>query len=131
MDKSANLYSPFSASETLPYGKRMFGLDMVNDPTHIFHLVQQDHGLEKDKKRSLLHMLNSPEVFDHLLAGTAGVLIAKAISSYSDMSPPARTLLSLAGFGIGNIIYNNLNERKFTTYDHNTGIAKIRTHGHE
>ena len=131
MKKSSDLTSPFSVSDTVPYGRRIIGLDLVNNPASIFHLVQQDHGLEHNKKRSLLHMLNSPEVFDHLLAGAAGVVIAKAISSYSDMSPPARTLLSLAGFGIGNIIYNNLNERKFTTYDPDTGIARIKPYGNE
>lgn len=120
-----------SVSDTVPYATRLFGPDLIDNPTSIFHLVAQDHGLEKNKKRSLLHILNSPEVFDHLLAGAAGVVIAKAISSYSEMSKPARTLLSLAGFGIGNIIYNTLNERKFTTQDPHTGIVTIKTYGND
>jgi len=42
------------------------------------------------------------------------------------MSKPARTLLSLAGFGLGNIIYSTLHERKFTEYDPKTGLSKIK-----
>jgi hypothetical protein len=42
------------------------------------------------------------------------------------MSKPARTLLSLAGFGIGNMIYNSLNDKKFTTFDPHTGVSKVK-----
>jgi hypothetical protein len=128
MEKSSNTLSdPFaSVGDTVPYARRLFGPDLIDNPASIFHMVQQDHGLDKNKKRSLLHILNSPEVFDHLLAGAAGMVIAKAISSYSEMSKPARTLLSLAGFGIGNIIYNRLQEQKFSKYNTETGMSKIK-----
>ncbi len=67
-----------------------------------------------------------PEAFEHLIAGVAGAAIAKALASYNNMSKPAQTLLSLAGFGIGNIMYNTLQEHKFTTYDQDTGKSKIK-----
>ena len=94
-------------------------------PSTILRLVEQDHSLNKPKKQSLLTMLNSPEAFDHVLAGAAGMVITRAAAKYADLSKPARTLLSLAGFGIGNIIYNHLNERKHTTYDPHTGKSRI------
>lgn len=108
------------------YGLRMTGPDLIDNPSAILKLVKHDHGLPEHKKKSLMTTLGSPEAFDHLLAGAAGFAVARAISSYSEMSKPARTLLSLAGFGIGNIIYNNLHERKFTTFDPHTGISRIK-----
>ncbi len=70
-------------------------------------------------------MLASPEAFDHIVSGAAGMVIARALAKYSEMSAPARTLLSLAGFGLGNIMYNYINERKHTTFDASTGKSKI------
>ena len=99
---------------------------MLNNPQAILRMVQQDHGLPEHKKRSLSEILNSPEAFDHVMVGVTGMLIAKAAGHYAEISKPARTLLSLAGFGIGNILYNTLHERKFTEYDNSTGIATIK-----
>ena len=71
-------------------------------------------------------MLDSPEMFDHLAAGAAGAALGKAVSSYSEMSPQAQTLMSLAGFGIGNVLYNAIHEEKFTSYNPETGKVKIK-----
>lgn len=92
----------------------------------IMRLIKEDQGLDNQKKNSLLTMLNSPEMFDHLLAGALGIIVTRAVSSYTEMSKPARMLLSLAGYGIGNIIYNALHERKHTTYNPQTGVATIK-----
>jgi len=70
-------------------------------------------------------MLNSPDVMDHMLSGFAGAAVAHVVGKYTELSPPARTLLSLAGFGIGNILYNVMHTRKHTEYDEETGVSKI------
>ena len=93
--------------------------------TNILNLIKKDSSLPESKKRPLLAMLNSPEVFDHLFFGLAGAAITRAITHYSSASKPARTLLSLAGFGIGNILYNYLMERKHTTYNPHTGKTTV------
>lgn len=126
MEKESDVFDAFSGITDSKYGIRMSGLDMVNDPAAILKLVKGDHGLPAEKKQHLFTILNSPEAFDHVMAGVAGMLIARAAGSYSTMSKPARTLLSLAGFGLGNIIYNTLQDRKFTTYDPHTGISRIK-----
>jgi hypothetical protein len=110
-----------------PYATKFTGPGIIDVYPGLFKkLIHQDHGLDHRQKRSLLELLNTPEAFDHLMAGAAGAMIAKAASSYANLSKPAQTLLSLAGFGIGNIIYNSLNEQKFATYDPHTGKAKIK-----
>ena len=116
-----------SFSELAPsrYATPFTGPGIISNPSTVLKLIQQDHGLDSHKKNSLFTILNSPEAFDHIMIGLTGAAIGKAVAHYSEMSKPARVLLSLAGFGIGNIIYNTLHERKFTSYDPHTGVSKI------
>lgn len=109
-----------------PYGINYGDPSVLHNSNKILHLVQQDHGLSSNKKKDLTAILNSPEAFDHILSGVVGMAVGRAIAHYSSMSKPARTLLSLAGFGIGNIIYNTLQDNKFSTYDKKTGISTLR-----
>lgn len=106
------------------------GYDMDAPPTFtartLIKLVGQDHGLDQHKKQSLFSLIRSPEVFDHLVAGTAGVAMMHVVSKYTELPKHARTLLSLAGFGVGNIIYNSLHKRKFTEYDPVTGVIHVK-----
>jgi hypothetical protein len=116
----------FNAADMSPYGVAYAGNGVIFNQHHVLSkLIHQDHGMDQHKKQSLLTILNSPEAVDHLLAGAAGVALTHVITKYSDISPPARTLLSLAGFGIGNIIYNTLNQSRHTSFDPSTGTARI------
>lgn len=123
MKKEADI---FSITEPAAGGIRMFGVDMVKDQAGLLKMINQDKGLNMQKKNSLLTMLQSPEAFDNIMAGAAGVILTRMLTSYTNMSPTARTLLSLAGFGIGNIIYNAVHERKYTEFDPVTGRARIK-----
>ena len=95
-------------------------------PSVLKKLVHNDLGLAPHQKKSLFTVVNSPEVVEHMLAGTAGAALAVTISKYMDTSKTTRALLGLAGFGIGNILYNTLQERKFTEYDPDTGIVTLK-----
>lgn len=109
------------------HGARRFsGLGILNTDKEILKYINEDAGLDQNKKRKLYSMLSSPEAMDYLLTGAAGAYIAHALASYTNMSKTSRILLSLAGYGIGNIIYNALVERKFTSYDPNTAVATIK-----
>lgn len=90
------------------------------------NLLSNDHGLGAGQKQSLFTVLNTPEVFDHLLVGTVGAALTHVVAKYMDIPKPARTLLSLAGFGIGNIIYNTLQTNKFTNYDPDRAVSTIK-----
>lgn len=99
----------------------------LDDHVNILHsLVSQDHGLETHQKKHLTSLLNSPEYIEHLLAGTTGAMLVHSIKQYANLPKPAQTLLSLAGFGIGNIIYNQLHEDKFSEYDAHSGKSRIK-----
>jgi hypothetical protein len=105
----------------------LYSSEGISTPENLFiHFIHNDHGLAKHKKKSLLTILNSPEAFDHLLVGAAGAAVANAVAKYSELSKPAQTLMSLAGFGIGNIMYNTLQKDRFATYNERTGKSKIK-----
>lgn len=123
MKKEADM---FSVTDVAPGGIKMFGVDMLKDQARLLKVINQDKGLSMQKKNSLFTMLQSPEAFDNIMAGTAGLILTRMLSSYTNMSPTARTLLSLAGFGMGNIIYNAVHERKYTEFDPLTGRARIK-----
>ena len=115
-----------SAATPVSNGLNLFGEDVLQHPSKIFKFIKEDQGLDDHKKKNLFHMLNSPEAADQLLAGAAGAALAHAAASYAKVSKPGRLLLSLAGFGLGNIMYSTLQERKFTDYDPRTGISTVK-----
>ena len=123
MEKTSDI---FGISDIAPGGIRMTGVDMLRDPSRLLKVIEQDKGLSMQKKNSLLTMLQSPEAFDNIMAGAAGVILTRMLANYTNMSPTAKTLLSLAGFGLGNIIYNAIHERKYTEFDPVTGQARIK-----
>jgi hypothetical protein len=126
MDKEAYNGAFGGVGDVSAHGRPMFGLDVLSDPVLLTKFIRQDHGLDGRKKQSLLTMLDSPEWFDHLVVGAAGAALAKTVASYAELSPPAQTLMSLAGFGVGNIIYNTYHTKKFTSYNQDTGKVRIK-----
>ena len=117
----------FSINDRSPYGRPILDLNMVSNPQGIFtKLVKQDHGLDSHKKQSIFTMLNSPEIIDHLLVGAVGMALTHAVTKFLSVPKPAQTLLSLAGFGIGNILYNIFQDNKFTDYNPDTAKSRIK-----
>jgi hypothetical protein len=101
--------------------------NVLDDRANILHnMVDRDHGLSNNKKKHLTTMLNSPEYIEHLMAGTTGTMLMHSIHNYSKLPKPVQSLLSLAGFGIGNIIYNELHEDRFSEYNPSSGKSRIK-----
>lgn len=87
-----------------------FAMFMPHGPSltaeNIKHLIRKDIGLDPQEKTSLMAMLNTPNALENLLAGAGGAAISLAIAKYAKMSATSQALMSLAGFGVGNIILN-------------------------
>jgi len=95
-------------------------------PADLAKYIKADHALSQDQKTHILRMLNSPDVASHLLAGTAGAALALAVARWKKMSGTSQVLMSLAGFGLGNIILNKLmGPSKFTRWDPDTGTVTV------
>lgn len=88
--------------------------------------IEKDLGLPQDRKQSLFAILNSPNIAEQLFAGAAGGAVGLAVAKYNEMSGTAQTLMSLAGFGLGNIIMNSLTPKsKFTQWDSQTARNRV------
>ena len=107
--------------------EEMFNMTNSVGAKHLFEMVNNDHGLSQDKKQSLFTMLNTPEIFDHLLVGAGGAALALAVAKFAEMDHVPKVLVGLAGFGIGNVLYNMLSSgNKFTSYNPATGTSTIK-----
>jgi hypothetical protein len=126
MKKEAyNNYSPTSVS---PYGVKMYGPDILqSDVSILTKIINRDHSLDESKKQSVLAMLNNPTLFKSLISGVAGAAVIRSAVNFEKMSKPAQALVTLAGFGLGKYIYDILHDpEKFSSYDSNTGLTKIK-----
>jgi len=95
-------------------------------PEDLSHFIRNDQGLNPNQRNHVLQLLNTPDLGGHLLAGTAGAALALSVSKYKKMSGTSQVLMSLAGFGLGNIILNKLTPPpKHTAWDRNTGTLKV------
>jgi hypothetical protein len=95
-------------------------------PADLQKYINADHGLAPDQRVHLLKMLNSPDMAGHLFAGVAGAAVALAIARWKKMSATSQVLMSLAGFGLGNIILNKLEGHpKHTSWDSDTGTVTV------
>jgi len=81
-------------------------LNSTVDKLKLAKLVLLDPHVEKETKENILSFLNGPDPVGHLLAGSAGALVAANISQFLNMKKETQILLSLAGFGAGVIISN-------------------------
>lgn len=116
----------FSISDDSPYGVPYAGNGIIFSQSKILSkLVKQDHGLDTLKKNYLLAAFESPDVIESLFVGATGMLIANLIAKYTNMSTPAKTLLSLAGFGIGNTLYQMIKHKRYTSFNASTGTSTI------
>lgn len=100
-------------------GPHLTGRDLMN-------AIQRDLGLPPEQKTQLLQILNSPHMAEQLIGGAAGGVLGLALARYKKMSGTAQALMSLAGFGLGNIIVNSLAQPgRFTQWNPQTGKSKV------
>lgn len=114
-----NMYAPQSYNQ-------LFNMAHAVPLAHLSAMIGRDPGLPMEKKQPLLTMLNTPEVYDHLLAGAAGAALALTVAKFTELDKAPKALVGLAGFGIGNVVYNLLKENKFTHYDPQQGTSTLR-----
>jgi hypothetical protein len=104
----------------------LIGPGPVVGPKDLAHLIRQDYGMPHESKINLLTMLNSPNMADQLIAGAGGAALGLAVARYKKLSGTAQTLMSLAGFGLGNIIMSSLTQPgKFTGWNPETAKNRV------
>ncbi len=68
--------------------------------------VANDAGLSIEQRAGLLEQLKQPGFLSSVFAGVAGASLLLVISRYLKLSPAVQVLLSMAGYGIGNLLLN-------------------------
>jgi hypothetical protein len=95
-------------------------------PEDLTRFIRQDQGLHPAQRANVIQMLNNPDIATHVLTGLTGAGIALAVARWKKMSTTSQVLMSLAGFGLGNIILNKLTPSpKFTNWSPSGGTVTV------
>lgn len=81
--------------------------------------AQADPGLSAAEKAHLLELVRDKDVAK-FLSGAAGATLSVVLAKYMKLGRTAQFLLGLAGFGIGRLLYdylNNKQHRQFATWN--------------
>lgn len=70
--------------------------------------IDTDRELKDRERAELLHAIDEKDFIKRTAFGGAGAAIGLIISKYLKLSRPSQVLLSLAGFGVGRLIYDGL-----------------------
>lgn len=68
--------------------------------------VSKDQGLSTPQRNEVLEALNDPNFLSSLKTGAISALLGGLLGKFMKLSGETRLLLSLAGFGIGKILYD-------------------------
>ncbi len=82
------------------------------DISRLRHAVSKDQSLSATQKKDTLSWLEDPAVLYELRSGSVGAALTLLIGKFLNMNPRTQLLLSIAGFGIGKIIYDYKNDPK-------------------
>ena len=75
-------------------------------------IIPKDQSLSTAQQDDVIDWLQNPTVISQLRSGAIGSALSLLISKFLKMSPRNQLLLSIAGFGIGKIIYDQKNNPK-------------------
>jgi hypothetical protein len=94
---------------------------------HIIKAIQSDSGLSEPDKELLLSKLNDDKWFDKLMHGTTGASVGYLVSKFFGLSRKSQVLLTVAGFGIGRYLLDNIQKRdKFMQYNDKLKTYEIK-----
>lgn len=98
-----------------------FNLDLLRQT------VAKDQGITGSQKDSVLQSLADPEFVGEIRSGAVGAALMYLITKYLKLSPQTQLLLSIAGFGIGKIIYDyKHNPSNFASYNSKLKMYEIK-----
>ncbi len=88
--------------------------------------VNADTELEDNEKDELENYLRQQDNINKMIAGALGTGIAVLLGQYLKLSSTSKILLSLAGYGIGNIIYKSWKKkRRYMNFDDKTRTYEL------
>lgn len=82
------------------------------DAAKLRQVISKDQSLTPAQKEETHNWLEDPAVLAELRSGSMGAALTLLIGRFLKMKPRNQLLLSIAGFGIGKIIYDYKNDPK-------------------
>lgn len=82
------------------------------DAAKLRQVISKDQSLTPAQKEEASNWLDDPVVINELRSGSVGAALTLLIGRFLKMKPRNQLLLSIAGFGIGKIIYDYKNDPK-------------------
>ncbi len=78
----------------------------------LLNAIKHDAGMDQASKEKLYKLINSNHsIIKNLLAGGAGAGLAELVGSYFKLTRTSQILLSTAGFGVGQIVLDMVNNK--------------------
>jgi prolipoprotein diacylglyceryltransferase len=104
---------------------------MIEEPKidlqELIRSIRADNTLSKEHKDTIEDKLREPTFFNKLIYGGFGAALASAIAKYLELSKKARILVTIAGYGVGRMILNQVEkEDKFVTFNPKTNLYEIK-----
>lgn len=97
-----------------------FNIDSLKDA------VQKDSSLNTVQQQSVMQHLADPQFVSELKDGAIGAAIAYLLGKYFNLKSETKVLLSVAGFGIGKLIYDySKDPKQFSTFNPVTKMQEI------
>jgi hypothetical protein len=88
--------------------------------------INRDSSLSKAEQSELHGWLDNPETIKGLQSGGIGAALSYMVAKFLKLKPQTQLLLSIAGFGIGKIIYDyKTNPKKFSSYNEQLRMYEI------
>lgn len=91
-------------------------------------VVAKDVGLKPAERDTLIHALSDPGFIYDLKTGSLGTAVSHLLARFLKMPAKTQLLLSIAGFGIGKMIYDHRHATQggFSQYNQKSKMYEIR-----
>lgn len=96
------------------------------DISRLRQSVNKDQSLTASQRQETLGWLNDPVVIQELRSGSIGAALSMVVGKFMNLNPKTQLLLSIAGFGIGKIIYDfKHNQKNFSSWNKQLRMYEI------
>lgn len=98
----------------------------ILDPVTLRRIVTADQALSSSQRTETLNWLDDPAALQELRSGSIGAALSLLASKYLNLSSRNQLLLSIAGFGLGKIIYDyKQGQRKSSKWNKNLKMYEL------
>lgn len=88
--------------------------------------INKDQALTRSQKEELQNWVDSPDVINKLQSGGIGAALGYMLSKYLRLSPQTQLLLSIAGFGVGKMVYDYKSDpKRFSSWNPSLKMYEI------